>query len=114
MAAGSRRLTGAAMTVAKTGPGHCVRKDMAISHADFMRILPAALDGTHFTRAGDLIQVEDQRGRVEIRLLPETVRTLSSLQIPRTEIELRFFDYGEHAIKAFMSRFDLHYRRGGG
>ncbi len=89
-------------------------KDMALSHADFFRILPALLDGESYEIDGNNVRIARESGHIEIRLSPESHRQMAALRLPRTQIELRFLDCSAQAMETFLANFDLRYRRGGG
>ena len=98
MAAGSRGLT----------------REMSITHKDFFRLLPRAVNGAPVTRMRNQAHIATAAGRVKITLAPETTRKLGMMEFPvtRVSIELRDFTPGEQA--AFLARFDLAYQKGGG
>ncbi len=91
-----------------------VTKDMALSHADFFRILPGLLDGEAYEIDGNKVRVARGPGQIEIRLSPEGHRQMAALRLPRTQIELRFRSCSLQAVETFLADFDLRYRRGGG
>jgi hypothetical protein len=88
--------------------------DMALSHADFFRILPALLDSESYEIDGNNIRVARGPGQIEIRLSPESHRQMAALRLPRTQVELRFRDCSAQVMETFLANFDLRYRRGGG
>lgn len=53
-------------------------------------------------------------GIVEIRLGPESRRSLGNFHLPRTRVELRFRGCTADSIESFIARFDTRFRRGGG
>ncbi len=67
-----------------------VEKEMAITHADFLRTLPRALDGRGHTVDGNRIVVEDGRRRLEITLSETTGRRIAQLTLPATRVRLEF------------------------
>ena len=91
-----------------------VVKDMALSHADFFRILPVLLEHERYDIHGDNIRVARGTGEIEIRLSPESHRQMGMLRLPRTQVELRFRECSAQAVERFLAHFDLRYRRGGG
>jgi hypothetical protein len=91
-----------------------VVKDMALSHADFFRILPALLENETYDIDGNNIRLARGTGEIEIRLSPECHRQMGMLRLPRTEVELRFRECSARVVEAFLAHFDLRYRRGGG
>lgn len=92
-----------------------IKKDMGITHAEFLRLLPRALDGGAFSVTGTTITFEDQGGRaLTIELGPEGERRIALMHIPRTPVSLHFQNYDDAALKVFMTHFDRAYQRGGG
>ncbi len=91
-----------------------VTKDMALSHADFFRILPVLLNSESYAIDGNNVRVTRGRGQIEIRLSAEGHRQMAALRLPRTQVELRFRDCPAPAVDRFLADFDLRYRRGGG
>jgi hypothetical protein len=89
-------------------------KDMTITHPEFFRTLQRLLHDSPHERAHDGVTFQLGGGRVEIRLGPEQDRRLGRFRLPRTLVEMRFDDCERGAVDAFVARFDLHFRRGGG
>lgn len=85
-----------------------------ITHADFFRGLPNALQGRRYTLDGDTILNEDDAGQAIIRLGCEGGRRIASLCLPVTHIEFRFAGLGREAVEAFLHESSGHYQRGGG
>ena len=90
--------------------------NMSFSHAEFLRPLPAALDGKDFTRDdGPRIVVSESGGRrVTIDLGPEQRRQIALIGIVNTDVHFSFEGYDGDAIDAFMNAFMARYQRGGG
>ena len=90
------------------------RLEMAITHAEFLRILPLAIEGrTYQVQDGDILVYEADR-RISIKLQEESVRAIAALRLPMTEIEFSFQGYSKADVDDFMRRFKLHFQRGGG
>jgi hypothetical protein len=87
---------------------------MALTHAEFLRSLPAAAAGMECRIEGARILLQDPPRRVEIRLGPEGSLALGSLRLPQTEVELRLEGFSPQAREAFLRRFALAFQRGGG
>ena len=98
MAAGSRGLT----------------REMSITHKDFYRLLPRAVNGAPVTRNGNQAEIATGAGRVKITLAPETVRKLGLMEFPVTPVNIEFDGFNPADRTTFLSRFDLAYQRGGG
>jgi hypothetical protein len=91
-----------------------IEREMAVSHADFHRTLPAALGRRPVTGADGSVSLEDRGRKVTFELGPEEQRTLGNMVFPRTLIRIAFLGYEESDIRQFLERFDAYFRRGGG
>jgi hypothetical protein len=89
-------------------------REMGVTHADFLRTLPKALDGIPFYITGATITVQDGPRRLTIRLGPEQERRIARLRLPATLVHFEFLDYHQVEIAAFMRRFERCFQRGGG
>ncbi len=98
MAAGSRGLT----------------REMSITHRDFFRLLPRAVNGAPVTRRGNQADIATEAGQVKITLAPETTRKLGLMEFPVTPVTIEFSGFTPPDQAAFLARFDLAYQRGGG
>ncbi len=98
MAAGSRGLT----------------REMSITHRDFFRLLPRAVNGAPVTRRGNQADIATGAGRVKITLAPESVRKLGLMEFPVTPVSIEFDGFNPADQEAFLTRFDLAYQKGGG
>ncbi len=87
---------------------------MTITHKDFFRLLPRALNGLEYSVSGNEIAVIDGTKQVQIRISDEEVRQLASVKFPRTKVEIELLGFGEDEAGQFVTRFDLAYRKGGG
>lgn len=87
---------------------------MTITQEEFLRLLPAAVDGAPFTTSGGLfVHEDDGRGwRIALTPLPDLAHGLIRLQRQRVVFSFRGHSAGE--IVAFFRRFDLYFARGGG
>ena len=103
MAAGSRGLTPTTLT-----------REMSISHREFFRLLPKAVNGATVFRRGNQVSIMTSAGAVKITLAPETIRKLAVMEFPVTEISIEFDNFSAPERAAFLSRFDLAYQKGGG
>ena len=87
---------------------------MSISHADFLRLLPRALGGLEFETVAGGFEARSGDARIRIRLGPERTQRFASLELPLTEVRISLSGFAAGEAEAFMNRFDLAYRRGGG
>lgn len=93
---------------------HRFTREMGITHADFFRILPSAIDQHPYHRRDHGIEVDFGDRSVEIDLGDEKIRGIALLQLPYIEMSFVFHGFSVEQRKAFMGRFDLYFRRGGG
>jgi hypothetical protein len=87
---------------------------MGIDHAELFRRLPAAVGFRDYRIVEETIILREDDRSIEIRYSGEEVRHLGAMRLPITHLEFRFDGYGKDEIDAFLSRFDLYFRRGGG
>lgn len=90
-------------------------REMGITHAEFFRSLPAAIQHRQHHVSGTTVTVVvSDEGLLEIELGPERERRIALLRLPVTQVRFRFHAVAEADREAFMQRFDLYFRRGGG
>ena len=87
---------------------------MALTHAEFLRSLPRAAPGMERRINGNVVELSAPPRRVVISLGPEQSRRLGALALPETEVRLRLEGFSVQERQAFLERFDLAFRRGGG
>ena len=96
---------------------------MGLSHAEFFRLLPKALDGLPEPQItpqysppeiAKRIAIQCRQQTIEIRLSPQGLRTIASLRLPVTQVEIILCGYTKEAVDKFIRRFDLAYQKGGG
>lgn len=91
-----------------------LRLEMGISHADFFRLLPAALAERPHSISPDEVTVDTGRGRIRIRIAPEGERRLGRMRLPVTPLELHFEGLDDEEMRTFLHRFRAAYQKGGG
>jgi len=91
-------------------------KQMGITHAEFIRLLPRALKTHHFmVHDNTTIRVEGGHGKhIDIELGPEAMRQIALMRIATTDVTLSFTGYSETERQVFLEQFDRAYHRGGG
>jgi hypothetical protein len=89
-------------------------REMAVSHAEFLRTLPAAFPADACRVSGSEITCEEEGRRLVIRLGPEREQRFGSLTLPMTTVEMEFTGCSEEQAKRILVRFDACFRRGGG
>ena len=101
------------MSTAPSPDTHLIR-EMSITHNEFFRLLPRAVNDAAVARQGNRITITTGTGLVKITLAPETVRKLAILEFPVTEVTIEFNGFSASERAAFLARFDLAYQKGGG
>jgi hypothetical protein len=89
-------------------------REMTVSHADFLRCLPAALNNSTYIINGNEIRFDSGNRELKILLSPESARGLGPVSLPVTHVEFIFSGYTKLEMQQFLERFDMYYRRGGG
>ena len=90
------------------------RFEMTTTRADFLRLLPAAVDEVPFVDEGEAFtHIEGARSwRIGLICLPPL--RIGLLRLERHQVDFDFIGYSAVEIEIFMARFELHFRRGGG
>lgn len=99
---------------APAGDPYVVTKDMAITHADFFRTAQPLIEGEDHELRESGLTIRRGAARIDIVLGSETTRSLGNFRLPRTPVEIRFTSCEPAAVEAFLDRFDMRFRRGGG
>ena len=91
-----------------------LRLEMTTTRADFLRLLPAAVNHVAFSEEGDAFVYRDgARGwRIGFQPLPQL--RIAMVRLDRHQVDFEFTDFSKAEIDAFMARFELYFRRGGG
>jgi len=90
------------------------KREMTISHSEFFRILPKALQSYLYQQHENDISVTLDKGEIVISLSKERVRKIASLSLPITNVTFEIKNVVEKTKKAFFKQFDRAYQRGGG
>jgi hypothetical protein len=91
-----------------------IKKEMAVTHADFFRSLPNALDGEICTITGTHVVLQSNAGIWTIDLGAEGERRIALLAVPATPVTLTFDGYSDIDRQDALERFDRAFQRGGG
>ena len=91
-----------------------LQREMTITHADFFRLLPKAINGHRHRIESGQVEVAVGAGKVRILLEKESVRQLASLQLPLTVITISTENLSLAEEARFLTRFDLAFQKGGG
>ena len=86
-------------------------KEMALTRAEFLRLLPGAAGGAPWRADGDAVRVGDAVS-IDLEALPP--RRLGPFEIPVMRVTLRFHGVDEDEARAFVRRFDRAFQKGGG
>jgi hypothetical protein len=91
-----------------------MRQEMTISREAFVRNLPGAVADAPYRAKGDeFLHGDAARGwRIRLSRLPD--RSIASLVLERHAVEIWLRGYDAADERAFLDRFDLYFRRGGG
>lgn len=87
---------------------------MSITHKEFLRLLPKALDGLAFRHNDDVILVDDGERNIRIQLSEQSTRNIASLSLPVTVVRMQLSGFDQTERGSFLNRFDLAYQKGGG
>ena len=90
------------------------KREMAITHGEFLRIFNAAFAGHIVKQAADFIHMEIDGARAKIHLNPEMKKKIASLEWLVTEVELDLRGVPQQAAVRFLSRFERAFYKGGG
>lgn len=100
--------------IALKTPDH-FSQDMSISHADFFRLLPAAIAPYESRVKQNVVEIYADQRQVVITLGVEGVRKITGLlSLPRTQVTFAFAQFSDAQREEFMHRFDRYFHRGGG
>ena len=91
-----------------------VKKEMALTHADFFRIIPRALGSDNFDPSPTGVILSDGDKRLEITVGEERTRQIALMVIPACDVRLAFSGYLEEERKAALFLFDRMFQKGGG
>jgi len=90
------------------------RFDMTITHADFRRLLPAAVNHVPFTEKDSAFAYGDGARGWRISLSPLPQLQIGLIRLERHQVDFKFTGYSVDEIEKFMTRFEVYFRRGGG
>ncbi len=95
-----------------------IEKQMGITHAEFLRLLPQALGSNAYDVSGQgagtsVTYVMDHQN-IRIELGEESVRQIALMRIPTTPVKLTLQGLSDTERSTFLTTFDRAYQRGGG
>jgi phosphatidylserine/phosphatidylglycerophosphate/cardiolipin synthase-like enzyme len=91
--------------------------EMSISRREFEQLLPAAVGNVPVRVVGDVFAAESANPaspgwRIEIEAMPDL--RIALLVLPRHRVRIHLPGYDADQAAAFLKRFELYFRRGGG
>jgi len=87
---------------------------MGLTHAEFFRSLPPAIEHRDYTVEDGVVCIDVDGRSVTIELGPQLSRNIALLRIPYLEVRFSFHGFSEEERQRFTERFELYFRRGGG
>jgi hypothetical protein len=90
------------------------RFEMTITRADFRRLLPAAVDHVAFIEEDRAFSYAEAGRGWRIGFAPLPLLRLGLIRLERHQIDFSFTGFSAGEIDAFMARFEMYFRRGGG
>jgi hypothetical protein len=91
-----------------------LEREMGCTREDLLRWLPAATGHAPARAEGDAIVLSVAGGEVRILLRELPPRRIALVALPVLAVSFRFDGLEDAARDAFLARFDLYTRRGGG
>lgn len=91
-----------------------LRREMSITHKEFLRSLAPAVAPATFTVQGRSISVIGAPGKVEITLSEERERRIALLRLPVVDVAIELSGFAPDALDRFLAQFDRAFQRGGG
>ena len=91
-----------------------LRQEMTLTRDEFLRALPAAVDGVAYTVDGDTIRSLAAGARWRIALTPLPELRLGMIRLARHRVEIFVEACDATTERALLERFELYFRRGGG
>ncbi|MCK5444717.1 MAG: hypothetical protein KAI73_03785 [Rhodospirillaceae bacterium] len=91
-----------------------IDKEMGINKADFLRIIPRALDSHDYQVAGDVVTFVQEGRTFRITHVELSPRKLGGFSIPRADVRLELEGFSDDEATAAVDRFDRYFHRGGG
>jgi hypothetical protein len=88
--------------------------DMAITRDEFARSLAVMLGEAPYAADGERFSGGEANSGWEFRLTPLAPRRIALLELPQTRVRLRQWGVTPQQAEAFVARFELYFRRGGG
>jgi len=87
---------------------------MGLTHVDFFRLLPSAMDNHPYKIDGHTVHANIANGTLDIVIGEQQVRRIALMAIPFAEVSFHFRNVCPAQQTAFKAHFDLRFQRGGG
>ena len=95
-----------------------LKKDMAVTHGEFMRGMERLLSGAGVSllpsATDDEMRIPWGAGTVNIRIGPQSARRLGMISLPSTLVTLTFGGLSRPEREDFVAQFDRRFQRAGG
>ena len=91
-----------------------ITKDMGLTHREFYRTFPSVAGDWAWRVDDNVITLDHPSGPITIHLEHERRRRIAHISLPATTLRFEFATHDQAEVDAFMERFDLRFRRGGG
>ena len=92
-----------------------IRKQMGITHSEFMRLLPRALGSEDYIVNDKVIDYSPKTdASFNIKLGTESVRQIALMKMPTMPVTLTISVIDDDEREVMLLRFDRAYQRGGG
>ncbi len=88
--------------------------EMTTTLEDFRRLLPAAVGHVPFVEEDGAFVHHDGGRSWRITLAPLPQLQAGLMRLERHRMDFQFEGYSEGEVAAFMKRFEMYFRRGGG
>ena len=93
---------------------YVLEREMGCTPEELLRWLPAATGHAPARVEGEELVLAVAGGEVRLQAEPRPPRRLGFMELPVLALTLRFEGLDAAAREAFLARFDLYTRRGGG
>ena len=91
-----------------------ISKTLAVTKADFLRLLPSAMCGLSYKiKQNDIVAIQ-KKSRIEINLQEKKSRKIGAISLPQLQIDFCFVDWQKVDVDRFIERFNRNFQRGGG
>ena len=91
-----------------------IEKEMGITHQEFFRNIPRALDSDDYTKETGRVILDGGEKSLEISISEQSERRIALFVLPVTHVTLTFKGYAQGEVSASMEKFDRAFQRGGG